>query len=1287
MNSNKVKFFFLILLGVLLSIGSIFPEGGEKNKSGNTINKITGTPIRAYMNINNISTVIKNDGISDIDVAESNSGLVYPKGSGKTAVFTSGLLWGVKIPGDPQVRVGGAAYSAGLQGGSILTQYTGNPNDPSVFEDPGLPHVRIYRVRPDVFSGVDPEDISVLAEANDEGKSESEIIAQYQTDWEEWPASFGAPYEDVNEDGVWSPDPNNDGIYGRIQIINPGTEEADTIYQDVPGVPGANQTIWFVANDINQGLTVNLYGAQPIGMEMQATFWAYSQTGALGNMFFRKYVLINKSNTTYEDMYVTFWSDVDLGNSADDFVGVDTTLSLSYAYNGIANDPTYSPLPPPSVGFDFFQGPIVPSPGDSAIFNGEYIYDYKNLPMTAAYYFTRGAADVTDPTTASIEGSTEFYNFMQGRIGSTGEFFVDPITGEQTTFVLTGDPQTGQGWVDGILQGPGDRRQGLAAGPFDMAPDDVQEVVVAEIVAGAIPGVDRLSAVGLMKFYDLTAQIAYDNFFDLPIPPPAPSVTVSELNNEIVLDWSKNTTRVMETESYSEKGYSFQGYNIYQLPSASAQVTEGVRIATYDVPDGIGKISDLVFDPTTGSVVTIPVQFGNDTGLKRFIRITQDAINQRPLVNGTRYYFAVTAYSYNPDPEAVPNNLENPISIFTIVPHSPDPGVTYGTGSGLELDIEHIGTADGIVSATVVDPVATTGDSYEVSFLSQQQIRDENGDWVPAATVLRKFNPNDPDTLTGTTIDIAAVYGPNSASIDLNFYLDVVHHYYGWVDGVTLTFPVGTQILEVPPFSAGGGDPEIVIEGNVVKLGITDDSQTQAGIFHEGGEAWVVRVSSATQLPLAVDWIAHDDGYAGGLNETGTTIVDEIGYEMRTAELWNLRNTTTGSFTLENQSVYGGIDRWPPRDDLPQSAINIGVDAMPIVDGFQMNVDVGFEAPINFFSVELVEDPNGPTTLSSSSNIENLDIQNYTIFGGVISSKAIDNFGVGTNELSELQQDYEYRFTGVWDSTVIGSQTVHYVASGGQMATVFRMVNAASLANHPLNPSPGTAAPFMLRIPFEVWNVDDPENPYQVNLTFRHREKDGTENPFYAWEPSNRMYAIIVNSPYDSAQVIQVDGGPDQFNDPATWVTVHYGTNYGLGAVVKITYANPIVIGTDTYSFKTTEPSYSNDLAARQVNEINVFPNPYYGVNPEELNKYNRFVTFSHLPEQAKIRIFNLAGVLVRTIDKEDPGQFQRWDLANEDGLPVASGLYIAYIELPELGTTKILKLAVIQEQQILDRF
>ncbi|MCW8813025.1 MAG: T9SS type A sorting domain-containing protein, partial [Chlorobium sp.] len=116
-------------------------------------------------------------------------------------------------------------------------------------------------------------------------------------------------------------------------------------------------------------------------------------------------------------------------------------------------------------------------------------------------------------------------------------------------------------------------------------------------------------------------------------------------------------------------------------------------------------------------------------------------------------------------------------------------------------------------------------------------------------------------------------------------------------------------------------------------------------------------------------------------------------------------------------------------------------------------------------------------------------------------------------------------------------------------------------------------------------------------------------------------------------------------------------------------------------------PAFSNTLAKSQVSDINVFPNPYYGVNSEEVNKYNRFVTFTHLPEKANIKIFNLAGVLVRSIEKDDADQYQRWDLANQNGLPVASGLYIAYIDMPDLGSTKILKVAIIQEEQILDRF
>jgi hypothetical protein len=59
----------------------------------------------------------------------------------------------------------------------------------------------------------------------------------------------------------------------------------------------------------------------------------------------------------------------------------------------------------------------------------------------------------------------------------------------------------------------------------------------------------------------------------------------------------------------------------------------------------------------------------------------------------------------------------------------------------------------------------------------------------------------------------------------------------------------------------------------------------------------------------------------------------------------------------------------------------------------------------------------------------------------------------------------------------------------------------------------------------------------------------------------------------------------------------------------------------------------------------------------------------------------------VRRIDKDDPSQFLRWDLANTSNFPVASGIYVVHVDMPDLGTTKILKVAIIQEQEILNSY
>ena len=143
------------------------------------------------------------------------------------------------------------------------------------------------------------------------------------------------------------------------------------------------------------------------------------------------------------------------------------------------------------------------------------------------------------------------------------------------------------------------------------------------------------------------------------------------------------------------------------------------------------------------------------------------------------------------------------------------------------------------------------------------------------------------------------------------------------------------------------------------------------------------------------------------------------------------------------------------------------------------------------------------------------------------------------------------------------------------------------------------------------------------------------------------------------------------------------------GTIFRIITTKPNT-PTDAFTFSTSgfQPSANTATAKQDVRDlVNVYPNPYLGFNNAEQNTFQRFVTFSHLPEDATIRIFNLAGALVRTIVKTNPGQFTTWDLQNDSGLPVASGIYIANVEMPSLGVTKNIKMAVIMEQQFLRNF
>ena len=69
---------------------------------------------------------------------------------------------------------------------------------------------------------------------------------------------------------------------------------------------------------------------------------------------------------------------------------------------------------------------------------------------------------------------------------------------------------------------------------------------------------------------------------------------------------------------------------------------------------------------------------------------------------------------------------------------------------------------------------------------------------------------------------------------------------------------------------------------------------------------------------------------------------------------------------------------------------------------------------------------------------------------------------------------------------------------------------------------------------------------------------------------------------------------------------------------------------------------------------------------------------FTHLPNQCDIKIFTVAGDLVRTLKHIDDLGIEYWDLKNDEGLEVAYGLYVYVIKTRD-GKKHIGKFSIIR--------
>ena len=1277
------------------------PNNKDKKNNNHVVQKTAADPSNTILDINNITSWSDASGFQQPLVGQSWNG-TYPKGT-DGVIYQEGIVWGglVHDGGATKVRVGGNTYNNGTTG---LT--------------------RIFRVRPDYKTADLSDDAAnFFQEPLTDVTSDqiNQLRAQYAKDWQEWPANLGAPwYVDTGK------------VTGKSVRYDDAYDPNDTL--DIPGIPKADQTMWTSYSDPN---SVDLLASDPIGIVVNETWWGYT-TPKLANCTFKKVDIIYTGTKTtqpgsyIDSMYITQWSDPDVGNSTDDYAGCDTALNLGYAYNSTPTDIDFAQLglPVPAVGYDFLQGvsQYTGNPNDSALFNLKWRKGYKYVnakPMSGFEYFAAGGT-WDDPDWGYPNGDLQFYNLQRGYLPRpyypSAVSFPASVMDKTPdgTFLVDGDPVQGTGKLDGSVDASGDRRIMVNNGPFKMQLGDTAEVVVA--LVGGI-GTNNISSISVLKYNDTFAQFAFDKQFDIPSLPKVNVTTVSS-NDTVSMDWGEDQTAINTMENTDHSGYEFEGYNIYQLPKATSSLSDGVLINDFDKVDLVKVIFDDVFDQSSGYVISKPVAFGTDHGVQRNITIAKDYINNTTLKNGQAYYYAVTAYAYSNAPGVAFHVLESSPTVVSITPHGPDPGNTItSVGNFSNENVSHSGSANASIDLNVVDPSKIKGHQYQVSFHNETYSLGSNGKWTDITAASKKLHKN--TDLTGSYISSAAGWTETPGMFILHYLVVNNSPNYDYIDGVKLQLPSGFVIDSVIAPVSGNDGSTIPYTYNkatntLVFSTISPDSliagdsthRSQNGIFAGGEDIQII--SKTATLPIITNYTMYDDNwgdvyghgyYLGFVDVNGVDTLNKISTVL-TQHQWNITDMTSGNIVVQNQTIYGGIDIYAPKLYSVSHSFNgpggstgseypgVGTGANKIFDGIQIGVNGSFSAPTTITSSTASVSLNGTVMYHSTAVIgldnwhdaaHNFAIADFTNFGFSDGTAASSDpsyggsGGVPLTDIADLQQDYQLRFTGVVGDTTVHGVTIQYTKSGGQLATIIG-ASGYSLADHPLNPNYGTDAPFQVRIPFEVWNVDKGE---QVNLMFWDREGDATVSGSKVWNTDDRVYAWVVNTKYDPSAAIDPAGST--VADSATWNWVFWLSKFTTGDVVDISYPNPLQVGKDTFTFTVPESSYSTDKAKEDVSKINVFPNPYYGFQSREVARQDHYVTFSHLPNNATIRIFDLSGVLVRTIHHTPGSQYEKWDLQNDHNYPVASGIYVAYIDMPGLGKTKVLKLAVIQEEQILN--
>ncbi len=261
-----------------------------------------------------------------------------------------------------------------------------------------------------------------------------------------------APFVDINGNGIYEP-----------------------LEGDYPDVKG-DEALWWVYSD--NGPTHDNTNGLPLGVEIHALSYAYSRNTLMDNVVYYEYTITNKSAHTYSNVRLAQFSDGDIGDHMDDYIGFDSVHRMGIFYNAIPDDGSHSGYPENCYHTNApLQGTtMIVIPGDSSTY-------HKPAGSFICYY--NDNSNVGNPHTDTQ------YNFYIRGLSSTGlpflNFFVSPP--QPVKYAYPDDPSMSGGFSGCATHSIyGDMRTVLSSDSFTLYPGATVKMVMALVVTDTNQG-------------------------------------------------------------------------------------------------------------------------------------------------------------------------------------------------------------------------------------------------------------------------------------------------------------------------------------------------------------------------------------------------------------------------------------------------------------------------------------------------------------------------------------------------------------------------------------------------------------------------------------------------------------------------------------------------------------------------------------------------------------------------------------------------------------------------------